>query len=833
MLNFFFKAFCILILFNHYIICNKNGSITHPIKITINTSYLEQRDQTHQYILKFLNNTCEMLSKLINTINNKEVLISQETLDIKCRKKLKIKLEEEIYIHGDLVIFPIIENTTESGVSAIICDKFISSETPPNIVLFQINSLLNFYSSRKSPENEYLLTLELLKYLLDGLGLDPLFVLKTGNLKNNYYSTPKYLIENTLTYKSIQKLYKLYGKKLPNIDISEIADFYLHEWKEDSIIKDFRNENIDIRYDISETSINLLNDLKYYVVSKCDLIIDDFGKCHRVDKKCITKEDLESKYYLKYGIDDSNIICYFSNKENILKNQCGNKYGPLINEIINYSPLINKFQPMTKKLKFFEIPELNYNEDQELTLIVPFKKCHAKMPRTIFFKSDYSSPRFYNLNDVVLTEKNKKFFATFQTIDNLYLNYEFIFLARANGLIRSYLALGNHNLIMDFIPEEQLRRKGETQIMINKYQKIFNYVGSDIFHNKESLYNIYLKQRYFFKNDYNYMLETYIYPKDKIIIFNNFKDYEIESNNLWIIKQKEENSDTKAHLFKSLKNIPKEFVMSKYLSNPHLIRRKKYHLRLYVLVSGIKPLRIYLYNEGFAHIARRKFSLDKKHFDSKKVHLTNSIRNNNNNFYFIDEEAKTINNRMNLFEYKNYLKKENIDYNPLREKLIDIIIKTVISGYEYLLTKLEEYNLNDRSFFNLFGYDFIVDSNYDPYLLKVSKRPDLRINDQKDKVINEKLFIDTLNIVGIIPFSHDEKGEPLDEEYKYDNPVNELVEDAFCELTRPKGSYDLIFPLKKNIDNYKKFIRRKLPENELFWAKIKNDNEDYLDLKDE
>lgn len=831
--NFNFKFFCIFFIFNLNIVCKKsNNSITHPIKIIINSTNLQQRNQTHQYLLKSLNNTCDMLSKMVNTINNRIILVSSETLEAKCQKKLKIKKNEKIYYHGDLIIFPLIENTTKLGINIIICNKNLSNEEPPSVIIFKMNSFLSFYSLRNSPEKEYLLTLKMFKYLLDGLGLDPIFVLKTGNLKNNYYSTPKYLIENTYTYKSIEKIYKLYGKKMPQIDVSETADFYLSEWKEDSLIKDFRNVNIDIRYDMSETSFNLLNDMQYYVVSKCDLIFDDYGKCHRVDKKCISNEEYQNKYYLKYGVDNSKIICYFSNKNNILKKQCGNKYGPLIKEVISYSPLIRKNEPMKKKIKYFEIPELQYFEEQELTLIAPNKKCHAKMPRTIFFKTESTSPNFYNLNDIVLSKKNKKFFVTFQTKDILYLNYEFIVLARANGLIRSYLTLGSHNLILDFIPEEKLKQKGENQIMINKYQKIFNYVGSDIFHNKESLYNIFLKQQNLFKNDYNYMLDTYVYPKDKNKIYNSFKDYKIKSNNLWIIKQKEESTNSKAHFFKSMKNIPKEFVMSKYLTNPHLIDGKKYHLRLYALISGIKPLRIYLYNEGFAHIAKNKFSLDKKYFDNKSVHLTNSIDNNKNNFYFINEKAKNNTNKMNLFEYRNYLKKENIDYAQLREKLIDTIIKTVISGHEYLLTKLDEYILNDRSFFNLFGYDFIVDSNFDPYLLKISKRPDLSIYDKADKIINEKIFIDTLNIIGIIPFSHDEKGEPLDEVYKFDSTVNELVENAFCELTRPKGSYDLIFPLKKNIDEYKKYFRKKLPENELFWKKIKYENEDYLNFKD-
>ena len=833
MRNLFFKIIYILIAFNYNIICkDKNGSITHPIKIIINSSNLQPRNQTHQFLLKNLNKTCEMLSKMINTINDKTILFSPDNLEEKCIKKLKVKKNEKKFIYADLLIFPFIENTSKLGLNLIICDNNLSNDTPPSIVLFKMNSFLSFYSSRESPEKEYLLNLKMFKYLLDGLGLDQIFELKTGHLKNNYYFTPKYLIENTFTYKSIQKIYKISGKKMPKVEISETSDFYLYEWKEDSPIKDFRNANIDIRYDMSEVSFNLLNDMKYYVVSKCDLLFDDYGKCHRVDQKCLKKEEFDNEYYLKYGIDNSNIICYFSNKDNILKEQCGNKYGPLVKEVINYSLMINKYEPIPKKLKNFEIPELQYNDDQELTLIAPFKKCHSKMPRTIFFKTEYSSSNFYNLNDVVLSEKNKKFFATFQTTDNLYLNYEFIILARINGLIRSYLVLGNHNLILDFIPEEKLKQKGENQIMINKYQKIFSYVGSDVFHNKELLYNIYLKQQNLFKNDYNYMLETYAYPKDKDLIFNNFKDYKIKNNNLWMIRQKEENTGKKAHFFKSLKNIPKEFVMSKYLTNPHLIDGKKYHLRLYVLVSGIKPLRIYLYNEGFAHIAKNKFSMDEKHFHNKNVHLTNNIFNNMNTFFFIGDDEKTITNKMNLFEYRNYLEKENIDHILLREKLIDIIIKTVISGHEYLLSKLDEYNLNDRNFFNLFGYDYIVDSNYDPFLLKVSKRPDLRINDKVDKAINEKLFIDTLNIIGIVPFSHDEKGEPLDEVYNYDNPVNELVEDAFCELTRPKGSYDLIFPLKKNIEEYRKYFRKKLPENELLWEKIKNDDEDYLNFKD-
>ena len=97
------------------------------------------------------------------------------------------------------------------------------------------------------------------------------------------------------------------------------------------------------------------------------------------------------------------------------------------------------------------------------------------------------------------------------------------------------------------------------------------------------------------------------------------------------------------------------------------------------------------------------------------------------------------------------------------------------------------------------------------------------IFDKMDKVVKEKLFINALNIVGIVPFSHDNKVEILDEVYQYNNKVEENVDYAYCELTRPRGDFELIFPLKNNIDIYKKYFRINLPENEKFWKKIKDD----------
>ena len=106
----------------------------------------------------------------------------------------------------------------------------------------------------------------------------------------------------------------------------------------------------------------------------------------------------------------------------------------------------------------------------------------------------------------------------------------------------------------------------------------------------------------------------------------------------------------------------------------------------------------------------------------------------------------------------------------------------------------------------------------------MDNKPNLHIQDKGDKFIKEKIYVDTLNIVGIIPFSHDEKEEPLDDIYVYNDHIEEAVDYAFCELTRPRGNFELIFPLKNNIDKYSKFISNN-KENMKLWEKIKNDDE--------
>ena len=79
------------------------------------------------------------------------------------------------------------------------------------------------------------------------------------------------------------------------------------------------------------------------------------------------------------------------------------------------------------------------------------------------------------------------------------------------------------------------------------------------------------------------------------------------------------------------KNNNSNYVVSEYISNPLLLNGYKFDMRIYVALTSINPLRIYMYEEGLARFATCKYNNNSvSGSKSKYMHLTNYSINKKN-----------------------------------------------------------------------------------------------------------------------------------------------------------------------------------------------------------
>ena len=405
-------------------------------------------------------------------------------------------------------------------------------------------------------------------------------------------------------------------------------------------------------------------------------------------------------------------------------------------------------------------------------------------------------------------------------VDNINYWKPFMAILTKQGFLWDNFNLNkDHNFFLGTINANSLHRM-KKEIGINKYQHFFFFKELKGYFDKFILYNGVENMKTKFGNEFSFIAETLLYPKNKAIIKKKFKNYYFSVHNLWLFKPIGKHGGAGIKIFCNLKNIKsKSYLLQKYFTDIHLIKNKKYDIRLYVLISGLKPLRIYLYKEGLVRIAARKYTLKNRSLTNKFIHLTNTGINKYHKDYVYPKTYNDPNaNIWNLNTYYKYLKKNKIQKKTIFDEIGDIIIKSIISLYDNLIACIDENNLNNINFFNIFGFDILITDHLKPKLIEINADPSLRLYDNVDKIIKTNLFVDTLNIIGITPFSHKKVIEEKDEGKIL--TLNEVINNAFCELSRPRGNYKLIFPKKKNINRYQKFFIKNNQENNIFWNKI-------------
>ena len=271
-------------------------------------------------------------------------------------------------------------------------------------------------------------------------------------------------------------------------------------------------------------------------------------------------------------------------------------------------------------------------------------------------------------------------------------------------------------------------------------------------------------------------------------------------------------------------NLPKKGVITKYITNPLLLYGKKTDMRIYAVVTSYYPLKIYMNMEGCVRKTAHNFTLDFNSIHDKFTHLTHLHVNKKDkeNFKIVNDFDSEEGNYWTFKTFKNYIKKIGGDPELVFERIKDVIIKSIISLTENNIEISKKYNILGKKVFQNYGYDILIDQNYRPWILEANSRcVDLSIHNKVDLFIKTEYLVSLINMLGIIPYSHNNYTS-FDEIYNYTNTIEEIIDDSICEFERSEGSLQRIFPLKNNIDKYKKYFSDPGELNLKLWERLKD-----------
>ena len=354
---------------------------------------------------------------------------------------------------------------------------------------------------------------------------------------------------------------------------------------------------------------------------------------------------------------------------------------------------------------------------------------------------------------------------------------------------------------------------------LNRYQKMNHFPRSNELTRKDLLYKNLSKLKELFPGaKFDFLPESYILPNEYTFLKDKMDK---NPNQFWIVKPVASSQGRGIFLTKNINEIPNncQMIASRYISNPFLINNKKFDLRIYAFVTSIKPLRIYRFNEGLTRFSTNNYNSDK---NDRCAHLTNYAVNKNNKNYIQNKQPFDIDynsSKWTLTSLKQYLEEHDINSELLFNKIDDIIIKTLISCENNLLSAISKYCSFQENCFELYGFDILIDDNLNCWLMECNLSPNLHFDAPIDLKIKGEMIAEIFDLIRIVPYDirneiYENNGKfssiykylncPEFKDIKMTNELKQQIWDTEEENSRLK-QFKRIFPTI-NYPNYQKFF---------------------------
>ncbi|XP_045486150.1 uncharacterized protein LOC111001366 isoform X3 [Pieris rapae] len=305
-----------------------------------------------------------------------------------------------------------------------------------------------------------------------------------------------------------------------------------------------------------------------------------------------------------------------------------------------------------------------------------------------------------------------------------------------------------------------LHPKPDVLRSLSAYQRVNHFPRSYELTRKDKLFKNIEKMQYFRGlKHFDFIPTTFLMPAE----YKELCTTHYRTKGPWIVKPAASSRGRGIYIVNTPEQIPKgeNVVVAKYVDKPLLIGGHKCDLRLYVCVTSIDPLLIYLYEEGLVRFATVKYDKTNKNLWNPCMHLCNYSINKYHTDYIKcdDPNAGNIGHKWTLSALLRHLRKQGRNTAALMAAIEDLVVKSILSSAQTITAAARVFVPNLFNCFELFGYDILIDDMLKPWLLEINLSPSLACESPLDARVKSALLADTLTLVGLpaVPMSRHEQ----------------------------------------------------------------------------
>ena len=304
-----------------------------------------------------------------------------------------------------------------------------------------------------------------------------------------------------------------------------------------------------------------------------------------------------------------------------------------------------------------------------------------------------------------------------------------------------------------------------------------------IFNSNESLFNEQIEGFKELYNDISDLIEDKIKDKDNpkkyihYIRFESIKKTGSTQNvilpksfytgkNIWLLKRTNFNRGREIKIYSDInailtdidtykkQNLYTNYIIQKYLEDPFLYDQRKFDIRIWVLftyISNSNKFKTYVFKEGHLKACSEPYDINSKDLF---IHLTNySVQKYTKNFSKVEKG--------NEISFETFQKKldEKGNGKNFKKDVMPKIIKIIAISANAAKNKINI--LNKKNCFEIFGYDFILDSNLNPFLLEINTNPGLEESSPLIEMLVPRMIDDAFRLTIDKIFERDDENKKI------------------------------------------------------------------------